>query len=123
MRSRIKKVFVVSACDGIGAAFCAVRILQLPFTGVACEKSPHLRRFVRDKWPQVATHTDLHQLDSKFISRHFVSSGADFILFIAGPDCQPFSSLSSNPKGFADPRADLTDACVLVRDICEAIAR
>lgn len=106
-----------------GAAFRAVKVSHIPFSGVACEKASHLRAFVRDQWQQVASHSDLCRLDSAFISRQFLTSSAKIILFVAGPNCQPFSGLSSNPGGFDDARANLIDECVRVGGICAAMAK
>ena len=95
MQAKNLRVFVISICDGIGAAFVACNLIKLAVKGLACESNKALSQFVKDAWPAISTHDKAETVDRKLIQRLFRASGSTVLLFIAGPDCQPFSGMAS----------------------------
>ena len=55
---------VVSLCDGIGGAFLALDLADLPFFGVAAEKEGHLRDFTHQHWPHLKLVKDCGHLEA-----------------------------------------------------------
>ena len=49
------KVFVLSLCDGIAAAYVAVSAWTTRICGWSCERMPHLRECVQGQWPMLST--------------------------------------------------------------------
>ena len=58
----LRKLFVVSVCDGIGSIFLALTSLGLSFAAVAAEKEAHLRSLVHEHFPHVTPWSDMLKL-------------------------------------------------------------
>ena len=115
--------FVASLCDGLGAIFDAVEFFTAKVGGLACERETNLRDLVRRRWPNLSHFGEVARLDMTTLAQRIGASGCSLVLLGAGPPCQPFSGLSSSPKGFEDERTAPLKAFVRIRDDLEAYCR
>ena len=99
----LRRLFVVSVCDGIGSIFVALTSLGVGFSAIAAEKEAHLRALVHDHFPAVTPWADMQKLQLQDLVK-LLPQGTDSILLNGGPPCQPSSGLGSQ-AGFEDPRA------------------
>ena len=109
--------FVVSLCDGIGGAFLALHLADLPFHGIAAEKEPHLRDFTFKKWPHLEMHKTCDTIKTDKIIKQATSSNSAGVWLVGGPPCQPFSCAGQR-GGFQDGRSNpLVAFCELKREL------
>ena len=66
------KWFIVSMCDGIGGAFLAAQLANLPFAGMAIEKEAHLRDFTHARWPQLTMVQDCSNVSAEEVVKQAV---------------------------------------------------
>ena len=97
--------YVISVCDGIGAALVAASRKTTRIRGHVCEEKPNLRRFTRDKWPLCTSSARIEDLTAADLFPLIMAADPDLVILIGGPPCQPYSGLATDPKGLSDPRA------------------
>jgi len=118
-------VFVLSVCDGIGAAFVAMDHYVSDVVGHACELEDNLREFVQSKWPRVTGCKRIQELKVENLKAKILAAKATAVLLIGGPPCQPFSGLGSNPRGFEEERSAPIKEFVRLRgeakELCEEL--
>ena len=109
-------LFVVSVCDGIGAAFVALFLLGYRAQGIAVENEGHLSAFGAVTWPSLTQDDNVLSLSAADAMAGARAAKAHAVLLVGGPPCPPFSSLSSNPQGFNDERSAPLVRFVELRD-------
>ena len=108
--------YLVSLCDGLGAAMVAVSQKTSRLQGFLCEKKDHLRDFTAKKWPQFDSCARIEQVDVEDLAKRIAAVAPDIVLLVAGTPCQPLSGLATDPKGFEDERTAPILHFVRIRD-------
>ena len=108
--------YLVSLCDGLGAAMVAVSQKTSRLQGFLCEKKEHLREFTAKKWPQFDSCARIEQVDVEDLAKRIAAVDPDIVLLVAGTPCQPLSGLATDPKGFEDERTAPILHFVRIRD-------
>ena len=107
--SKGRRTFVVSMYCGLGSSFQLLRISGGgDVFGVGAEIDSDLRQHIRKAFPQVGLFTMAEAVTMKKIWPTIVQSGCSRVLLMAGPPCQPWSSLGPQ-QGRLDSRADSID--------------
>ena len=98
---------VVTLCSGLDAPIVALKQLGVPFEYVmACESDRHLRAVIQANHPPATMYDDVFSITARDL-KHI----GEIDLVVAGPPCQPYSSLGRQ-RGLGDERSDALVGCI-----------